>query len=207
MEVNPTTMDWSGLYRLLSGTIIPRPIAWITTLGPDGTVNLAPYSFFQGINVDPPVVVFAPGQPTDGERPLKDTAANALDAGEFVVNLVAEQQAETMVQTSDPSFDRDRSELEYFDVEAADAAVVDPPRVAESPVSFECELYDTVELPSNVAILGEVVHVHLDDAVTTDGVVDFRKLPLVGRLTGGYYARIDDRFQIPKPDPHLENLN
>lgn len=195
MEIDPETTDRS-LYRTLTGLVVPRPIGWVSTRSDDGVDNLAPYSFFNVASVDPPRLLFAPGDRPDG---LTDTAANVEATGEFVVNLVTHEFAEAMNQTS-ADLPPEESEFDYADLERADSTRVAPPRVAGTAAAFECELYDITDVGSNSLVLGEVVSVYVRDDITTDGKVDTNKLDIVGRLSGGSYDRTTNRFEMKRPD-------
>ncbi|CQR50094.1 MULTISPECIES: flavin reductase family protein [Haloferax] len=182
-------------YRLLSGAVVPRPIAWVSTRGDDAD-NLAPYSFFTVASVDPPVVVFAPV----GRGPsLKDTPRNAVSRGEFVVNVVTRDVVEAMNETA-ATVPSGVDEFDHAGIEKAEAVRVDAPRVADAKVAFECSLYDSMEVGSSTLVLGEVVHAHVADEVLTDGKLDTTKLDAVGRLAGSEYATTDDRFDLVRPD-------
>ncbi|WP_128477668.1 flavin reductase family protein [Halorussus pelagicus] len=196
MEIDPD--EESSLYRTLAGAVVPRPIAWVSTTGPEGVDNLAPYSFFNVVAVDPPVVMFSPVD--DGGAPggLKDTPRNVRETGEFVVNVVTESVAEAMNETS-ATLPAGESEFDRAAVTRADSTVVAPPRVAESPVAFECSRYEMVDVGDSTMVLGEVEWVHLDDDVTTDGKVDVEKLDAVGRLSGSLYATTEERFSMERP--------
>jgi flavin reductase (DIM6/NTAB) family NADH-FMN oxidoreductase RutF len=195
MKIDPHADDRS-LYRTLTGLVVPRPIGWISSRSEDGVDNLAPYSFFNAVSVDPPILMFAPADRPDG---LTDTATNVRATGEFVVNLVTHEFAEAMNRTS-ALLPPDESEFRHADLDRAESSRVDPPRVAGTAAAFECELYDTVDVGSNTLVLGEVVMIHVRDDVTTEGKVDTTKLDIVGRLSGGYYDRTTNRFQMERPD-------
>ncbi|SEQ37589.1 flavin reductase family protein [Natrinema salaciae] len=184
-----------SLYRILSSAVVPRPIAWVSTRSADGVDNLAPYSFFTVASVEPPVVLFAP---VDGADGLKDTPRNARDTGEFVVNLVTEDLAEAMNETS-ATLPAGESEFDHAGLERADSTAVDPPRVAGATVAFECTLHDLVDVGGSTLVLGEVRHVHLAESVTTDGEIDVDEIDAVGRLAGSTYARTGDRFSLERP--------
>lgn len=186
--------EGKSLYRVLAAAVVPRPIAWVSST--DGEVdNLAPFSFFNVISTSPPILGFAPADREDG---LKDTPRNVKTTEEFVVNIVTMDVVESMNATS-ASVAPGESEFDAASIERAPSTVVTPPRVAAAKVAFECELYDFLDVGNASLILGRVVHVHIDDAVTTDGKLDVTKLDAVGRLSGGYYCSTDDRFELERP--------
>lgn len=187
--------EFGSPYRLLSTAVTPRPIGWISTRSPDGIDNLAPYSFFNVVAVDPPIVMFAPV----GNRDLKDTPRNVKDTEEFVVNTVTRDLVERMNATS-ATLPSGESEFDHSDIKRAESVAVDPPRVAAAKVAFECELYEWIDVGGSVLILGEVVHAHVNDEVLTDGKLDIEKLDTVGRLAGSQYASTVDRFSIERPN-------
>lgn len=193
MEFAP---DEVSMYRTLSAAIVPRPIAWVSSRSPAGVDNLAPFSFFTVACIDPPVIAFAP---IDVRGGLKHTPQNILDTGEFAVNVVVEDYVEAM-NASSATLAATESEFDVVDVQATACTVVDALRVEGVPITLECRLYDTVEFPNSTLILGEVVHVHADDSVLSDGKVDVRKIGAIGRLAGGYYTRTTDRFSLTRPD-------
>ena len=197
-RIDPDELDGS-LYRTLAGAVIPRPIAWVSSLSPEGDENLAPYSFFNVVSTDPPVVMFAPTDRSDRPEGLSDTARNALDTGEFVVNVVTKPLAEAMNATS-ATLPPEESEFDRAGLERAAAEAVAPPRIAAAEVAFECELYESIDVGSNTMVLGEVVSVYLDDGVTTDDRLDVTKLDAIGRLSGSYYCRTDGRFRMERPE-------
>ncbi|SFR42224.1 flavin reductase family protein [Halogeometricum limi] len=182
-------------YRLLSGAVVPRPIAWVSTRAPNGTRNLAPYSFSNVASVDPPTLLFSSVGTGDD---LKDSARNAIETEEFVFNVVTEDVVEAMNETS-ATLDPSEDEFEHAGVTPADCVVVDAPRVAEAAVSFECRLAESIEVGTSTLVLGEVVHAHVDDSVLTDGKMDTQKLDAVGRMAGNEYTRTTDRFSLERP--------
>jgi flavin reductase (DIM6/NTAB) family NADH-FMN oxidoreductase RutF len=183
-----------SLYRTLSGAVVPRPIGWISTRSADGEDNLAPYSFFNVVSIDPPVVMFAP---VDGEDGLKDTPQNVVDTEVFAHNVVTADLVEAMNATATGHA---VDEFDRAGLTKAECETVDAPRVAEAKVTFECELYDFVDIGISSLVLGEVTYVHVDDAVTIDGKLDTTKLDAVGRLAGQEYTYTRDRFSIERPE-------
>jgi flavin reductase (DIM6/NTAB) family NADH-FMN oxidoreductase RutF len=187
-------------YKLLVSTITPRPIAWIVSQSAAGRLNAAPFSFFNAFAGNPPVVGIGIGSHEPG-RP-KDTRANILETKQFVVNLVSEQVAEAMNITA-IEFPREVEELKQAGLTTAPSLHVKPPRIAESPVAFECELLQIVELGSDSGlVLGKVLAMHVRDEFVLDErkhYIDTPNLKLIGRMHGtGWYARTSDLFEMPR---------
>jgi flavin reductase (DIM6/NTAB) family NADH-FMN oxidoreductase RutF len=187
-------------YKLLVSTITPRPIAWIVSQSAAGRLNAAPFSFFNAFAGNPPVVGIGVGSHEPG-RP-KDTRANILETKQFVVNLVSEQVAEAMNITA-IEFPREVEELKQAGLTTAPSLHVKPPRIAESPVAFECELLQIVELGSDSGlVLGKVLAMHVRDEFVLDErkhYIDTPNLKLIGRMHGtGWYARTSDLFEMPR---------
>ena len=201
METDLTKLTPRDAYALLISVILPRPIAWVSTVSADGRGNLAPFSFFQGVTANPPTLLFVAANTREGAK--KDTLRNIEATGEFTVNLVPYSLAEAMNATS-ASLPHGESEFERFGIRAVPAARVRPPRVADSPVSLECVLDRIVSvgegpLAGNV-IFGRILHAHVDDAVLgADGRPDPVKLDLIGRLGGEGYVRTRERFDLRRP--------
>jgi flavin reductase (DIM6/NTAB) family NADH-FMN oxidoreductase RutF len=189
-------------YNPFKGCIVPRPIAWISSISLDGVTNLAPYSYFNAVAEKPPIVMFASGGAKEGGD--KDSLRNIEETKEFVVNIVSSEQRVQMIQTS-TSLPYQESEIDYFQIPVAPSNLVKPPRVATSPVSLECRYLKTIQLPkesedvSNKVVFGEVVAVHIDDEVMTDGKVDIRKLKPLCRLGYKEYSVILDSFELERP--------
>lgn len=188
-------------YKLMTATVTPRPIAWVTTLAPQGNVNAAPYSFFNVMGHTPPTLVL--GLLADPERGFKDTAANILDGGEFVVNLVSEALAPQMNITT-MNAPREFSELEAAGLTARPSRHVAPPHIAEAPVSFECRSLSTIVTGPHQAIaVGHILSIRIDDAYVQDaerGYVDTPAMQLIARMHGsGWYARSTDLFRMTRP--------
>ncbi|MFN3822480.1 MAG: flavin reductase family protein [Pseudorhodobacter sp.] len=201
MRFDVATLAPGLAYKLLTATVVPRPIGWVCTLGPTGVVNLAPFSFFNAMGGAPPVVALGLLKAPAGG--LKDTARNITEQGEFVVNLVPEALLGAMSQTSAP-LPADRSELEAAGLTAVASHHVAPPRLAESPVSFECRTFQIVETgPDQILVVGSVLAVHVADRFVLDagrGHVDTPALGLVARMHGaGWYARMTDLVQLDRP--------
>jgi len=188
--------------------VIPRPIGWITTLDEAGAVNLAPYSFFNGVGERPPMVMFSAvtdstrdGAPADFK---KDSRANAESTGEFVVNMATWDQKDAMnVSTTAVPPGVDESKLAGLDMLPSE--VVKPPRVSGAPAHLECKFWKTVELPSHdpnggyAVIIGEVVCVHIADWALSDGIMDVKRIRPIARLGYKDYAVIDDPFTMLRP--------
>ena len=197
MKIDPKDLSGLERYQLMITAIIPRPIAFVSTVGRDGILNLAPFSFFMGITTDPPMVGISVGR-RKGAR--KDTSRNVADTGEFVVNIVDEAVADAMVETSgDYPPEQDEFALTGLTPVASDR--VRPPRVAECKISMECRETLTIGVGRSKGslILGEVQVLHVDDSVVTGGLIDPAKLHAVGRLGGSSYCRVRDIFDRPRP--------
>ena len=188
-------------YKLLVSTVTPRPIAWVTTRGRNGVVNAAPYSFFNAMGDDPPLLVL--GLLKDGNGADKDTASNIIETAEFVVNLVSENDAETMNQSCVDA-PRDVSEIDYAGITTAPAERVAPPLIATAPVSFECVRRELLEIgPRQVIAVGEILVTHIRDAFIADPDklhIDSAAMRLIGRMHGaGIYLRNTDTFTMARP--------
>ncbi len=192
-------------YKLLSGSIVPRPIAWVSTVDADGARNLAPYSFFTAVCANPPMVCFCPGvrEAKDGLRATKDTLENIRATGEFVVNIVSEPLAEAMNGTA-AQLPADGDEFTLAGLTALPGELVRAPRVAEARVQMECRLREIVgvsTLPMGGSlVLGEVLRFHIADEVLEPGLhIAPDKLQAVGRMAGADYVRTRDRFALERP--------
>jgi len=178
--------------------VAPRPIGWISTVSKAGVVNLAPYSFFNAVSEDPHFVMFASGGRKDSQR-------NAEETGEFVCSLATYDLREAMNRTSMP-VEPDVDEMKLAGLTPAPSRLVAPPRVAESPVAFECRYWRTIHLPgkdgsagTHAIVLGQVIGVHVADEVISGGRVDVTKLRPIARLGYGDYAVIDEVFTLARP--------
>jgi flavin reductase (DIM6/NTAB) family NADH-FMN oxidoreductase RutF len=195
MQIDPAQHAAADNYKLLTNLVVPRPIAWVTSLGPDGVVNLAPFSFFNAVGSDPLYVLFSVGRNDAGEA--KDTARNVRASGEFVVNLVTEELFDAM-NVSAADFPFGQSELEAAGLHAAPSARVRVPRVAESQASLECRLYSEQALGENTLFIGEVVMFHVADRLMGPNLHVNGFAP-IGRLgSPSVYCRTTDRFDVPR---------
>jgi flavin reductase (DIM6/NTAB) family NADH-FMN oxidoreductase RutF len=191
--------------------VVPRPIGWISTVSTDGVHNLAPYSQFQNLSFDPPYVMFAASQNIYGRR--KDTVLNAEQIGEFVWNMATYNLREAVNITGQP-VPPDVDEFELAGLIKAPSILVKPPRVAESPVHFECYYHQTMRLPCNRPkgmvdlVIGRVIGVHIDDKfITSDGKVDILRIRPIARLGYSDYTTVDSIFEmiIPGSDKNMRS--
>jgi flavin reductase (DIM6/NTAB) family NADH-FMN oxidoreductase RutF len=198
MFYEPSKRNHGLPYDPLKAIIAPRPIGWITTMGRDGKVNLAPYSFFNGFSTRPPIV----GYSGEGE---KDSVALAEETGEFVCSLATYDLREQMNATS-ATLPRGTNEMEVAGIEAAPSRMVKPPRVAASPCAMECKWLQTIHLKDldgnpvdRYLVLGMVVGVHIEDRFIKDGMVDTAAMRPIARLGYNDYAVVDSVFSITRP--------
>jgi flavin reductase (DIM6/NTAB) family NADH-FMN oxidoreductase RutF len=207
MEIDPQGLAPTAVYKLLIGCIVPRPIAWVSTVSVDGVRNLAPFSFFMGVCGDPPTLAFSvgprAGAPGTGAARLKDTVRNLEATGDFVVNVVDDGLAEQMNRTAG-DYPPEVDEFVLAGLTAAPSAKVRAPRVGEAPISMECRVAQIVRVgrgPHSL-VLGEILHFHLrDDLYDRDtGRVDMRRLQPVGRLAGEMYTHAHDPFEMKRPE-------
>jgi flavin reductase (DIM6/NTAB) family NADH-FMN oxidoreductase RutF len=180
--------------------VAPRPIGWISTLGKNGVVNLAPYSFFNAVSEDPHFVMFASGGRKDSQR-------NAEETGEFVCSLATYDLREAINRTSAP-VGPDVDEMRLAGLTPAPSRLVAPPRVKESPVAFECRYWRTIDLPgrdgrpgTHSIVLGRVIGIHIADEAIVNGRVDVTRLKPIARLGYGDYAVVDRVFSLTRPQP------
>ena len=201
MIVDPGGTDPRNVYKLMIGTILPRPIAFVSTVSAQGVRNLAPFSFFTGVSANPPVIAFSPTvRPTDGRQ--KDTLNNIEATREFVVNIVSEEFAEKMNICSG-EYPPEVDEFEVSGLTPVASDLVKPPRVAESKVNMECRLVQVVRVSEKPLggsiVLGEIVRFHIEDALFEDFRIDPDKLRAIGRMGGNGYTRTRDRFEMIRP--------
>jgi flavin reductase (DIM6/NTAB) family NADH-FMN oxidoreductase RutF len=207
MEIDPRGLEYPDRYKLLIGAVVPRPVAFVSSMSADGaSLNLAPFSFFNGVSSNPMTLLFCPANKADGSR--KDTLINVLPPdrgglGEFVVNLASEPYARKVAAAAEP-VPYGQSEFDLVDLATAPSVKVRPPRVAESPVVFECVTREVLELnPGAPAggniVIGEVVHLFVRDGLV-DGRwrIDQGALRAIGRMGGPVYTRTSERFEMPQ---------
>jgi flavin reductase (DIM6/NTAB) family NADH-FMN oxidoreductase RutF len=219
MDVIPSQLAHREFYNILINAVAPRPIAWVSSLSASGQPNLAPFSFFNAVCSKPPLLAFAPamrslkksgaavgasvGEP--GGAPAgqpKDTLRNIRETGEFVISVVTFELAERMNLTSG-DYDASINEFEVAKLASAPSKLVWPQRVAESPVSFECKLYQILDFNTGPEggslVIGEVVSVYIDDRHLKEGRLDRNSLDLIGRMGGMQYTRTTERFEMVRP--------
>lgn len=202
MHLDPASLPtWNDVYKYLIGSVVPRPIAWVSTVDEQGTQNLAPFSFFTVVAANPPTICFTVmRRGSDGQK--KDTLRNIEATEEFVVNIVSEPLVEQMNATA-TEFAPDVSEFEQTNLTPAPSVVVKAPRVGEALVNLECKLTQIVEIGGDekgagALVIGQVVQIHVDDAIHYDGKIDTTKLQPIGRMAGAQYIRCTDTFELTR---------
>lgn len=197
--IDPGDLTPREAYALMISTLVPRPIAWVSTLSADGVPNLAPFSFFNGVSARPPIVSISVGRTAEGD---KDTTRNIRATKEFVVNMVDRPCAEAMVVTSG-SYPPEANEFELAGLTAIPSDKVAPPRVKESPIHYECVVVDLIDRPGGAEatlILGRVLRFHVARRVRRERRVDPELLNPLARLGGPHYATLDEPFELPRPE-------
>jgi len=199
MELDLENQFAERAYPLLASLVTPRPIAFVTTISPDGKVNAAPFSFFNLLGAEPPILGICPGDREDGTP--KDTARNIRLTHEFVVNLVDEAIAEAMNKCA-ASLPYGENELVHAGLHACASSSVKPPRIAESPASLECKEWGTLQIGDNRLIIGLIKRLHLRDELfdAENKRVRIEKLHVIGRMASpNWYCRTRDRFEMVRP--------
>ena len=187
MEFVVKETDERTFFRLVLGLVVPRPIAWVSTVSKDGVLNAAPFSFFNAVNDYPPVFMVSIGDRDDGSP--KDTIKNILDTGEFVINLVSEESIGQMVKTAE-ELPPQVSEFETAGISPEESRLIKAPRIKESKASFECKLYKYLKVYDMHLVLGEALLLRVKEGITDpEGRVDFNAYKPVGRLGGKLYVR------------------
>ncbi|MGB7346149.1 MAG: flavin reductase family protein [Pirellulaceae bacterium] len=209
MKLDFQEMSTREVYQWMVQLITPRPIAWVSTLSPDGIANLAPFSFFNGVGANPPTIMFCPANQKDGSP--KDTLANIQRTGQFAVNLVSFTDVQAMNQTA-ADYSPHESEFEMVAIDQAACDQIKPPRVAQAIVTLECELHTAMQIGTGPGganlVIGRIICVHVrDDVLDASGEVDAVKLDTVGRMGGTSYIRTGNTdgqgsgglFDLPRP--------
>lgn len=202
MIIDPTQQSVKENYKLLIGSVLPRPIAWVSSVSSGGELNLAPFSFFTVASRNPPMLIFSIGEGVGARTgTVKDTLTNIRERGEFVVNIVSASLANEMAKTGEhvaPEID----EFDYVGLTPISSEVVSVPRVKESPVSMECELVQVIPLGDDHLVIGKVLRFHIQDDLFDKGRIDTTKLAPIGRLAGTY-SPVESMFTLP--NEHLES--
>ena len=201
MKIDPADLDWREAHTLAVGAIVPRPIAFVSTIGEDGVFNVAPFSFFSPMANKPMLLGFTAATTKDGRK--KDTLVNIESSRDFVLNVVTESLAEAMNQTA-MSYPSDVDEFKEAGLIPVAADIVRPPMVGESPVNMECRLVQVLEFknPPMISsfIIGEIIRVHIKDEFYADGAIQMSELKAIGRMGGDSYCRTRDIFEMKRPD-------
>lgn len=207
MHVSVSDLPHRELYNILISAVAPRPIAWVSTLSGSGQPNLAPFSFFNCVSARPPMLGFSPGlrdpqEPSKTSGEPKDTLRNIRETKEFVISVVTYDLLKPMNLTSG-EHPHAVNEFEIAQLTPVPSNLVSPPRVGESPVSFECKLDRILEFSTEPGggnlVIGEVVSIHIDEAHLKDGRIDRNSLDLLGRMGGMQYASTRDRIELARP--------
>jgi flavin reductase (DIM6/NTAB) family NADH-FMN oxidoreductase RutF len=205
MEFILDNLDQRDKYRVLTSCIVPRPIAWVTSVSQDGIYNAAPFSYFTGVSIEPPLVLFAVER-RHGEK--KDTLINIEQTKEFVINIVTASNVEQMNVTS-KDFLIEEDEIKIAGLTTISSKLVSPPSIKESPIHMECKLDQIIEVGSSPhsLIIGKVVAVTTDEAVIKDGRIDMDSLQAVGRMGGKWYTKSTNLFELERLDWRKSEIN
>lgn len=199
MKINPKTFE--GFNRVLTGVVVPRPIAFVSTISNSGNINLSPYSFFNAVSYDPPLIIFSSSKFTSDGK-LKDSLSNIEQNGEFVVNIVNENIVEAMNKTA-AEYPENVNEFDIANLTQIDSDLVKPPRLRESPVNMECKLERIITLGTEAhpqgLVIGEIIQLHIDDQIISGHRINHEKLKPVGRLAGNMYTHTYDVFELMRP--------
>lgn len=191
---DPNDAAGRDTYFLLTGMVIPRPVAWISTVAPDGTANIAPFSFTTVLSSDPPIVCFI-------SSGVKDSMRNAQDTGDFVYNIGGEDLLDYLNMTA-ADLHRDESEFAWVKLTPRPSDVVASPRLGEAPISMECKLLEVIEFGGGAGnlVAGEVLRIHVAERIITNDRVDPEKLKPICRLSGSNYATLGEIITLKRPN-------
>lgn len=200
MVIDTKNLSEDMIYKLMISTIVPRPIAWVSTVSKDGIYNIAPFSFYMGVSSSPPLIAISIGKKDDEKK--KDTWKNIEETGEFVINIVTYDLVEKMNITALP-FDESVDEFKESGLTPTPSDIIKAPRIKESPINIECKKFMILEIADMGLIFGEILRYHIDDNLINEkGYVDNKKLKVVGRLGGADYCFISSEniFTLKRPD-------
>ena len=201
MHINPEELEAQQRYKLLIGMIIPRPIAFVSTIGKNGVRNLAPFSYFNAVCFNPMIVAFFPLRYKKGDE-IKDTVRNIRETGEFVVNVSTEDLAEAVNKASG-LYEYEKDEFELTGLTPTPSKMIEPPGVLESPVRMECKLEKMISFGDDAggadAVFGRIVHLFVDDNLIDNYRIDERKLKPIARLAGNKFSKLGEIFDIERP--------
>lgn len=195
MIIDPATLDTTEVYKLLSGAVVPRPIAWISTKSKEGVLNLAPFSFFTVASRQPPMLAISIGPRTDGEDYAKDTLTNIRETKEFVINMVSIELADAMNETA-INYSPNINEFSQAGVTPVASEVINVPRVAEAKISMECQVEKILELGSDYLVIGQMYRYHVEDELIHQGRINIQKLDPLARIAGNF-SKIETLFELP----------
>lgn len=196
MIIDPAQQTSKENYKLLIGSVLPRPIAWVSSVSAGGELNLAPFSFFTVASRNPPMLIFSIGEGVEARAgTVKDTLTNIRERGEFAVNIVSAPLANKMAKTGE-HVAPDVDEFAYAGLTPASSDVVSVPRVKEAPISMECELVQVIPLGDDHLVIGKVLRFHVQDELYDKGRINTEKLAPIGRLAGNY-SPVESMFSLP----------
>ena len=205
MQIDPEPQTFMENYKIMTGLVVPRPIAWITTLSPEGRVNLAPFSAFTFCSHKPPMITITAGlREGDLKGQFKDTVVNILRTREFVVNI-ADQSLIGPLHASSAEYPPGHSEVEALGLEVCESAKIATPRLATAPAALECRLHSTIELgeEGERIVIGRVLMFQVADRLLRNGKIETKELDPIARLGGPHYATLSEVITMPRAEARL----